>query len=457
MRLHFSTPGPPARGSASVLRPVAVFALSGLVTLLLFSAALAYLLARTGHDEAIRDAEQLTSAYGFSAVKPALDDALLTFDPQVAASFAATLDERLADSPIERVKLWSADGTIFYSDEPRLIGQQFPLDDEAREVLASGQTLAEVSDTSKAENAFERSDAALLEVYQVLETPQGTTVLFEAYLPFDPVVAAGREIWLAIAPLIILGLGLIWLLQLPLAWSMARQIKAGQESRARLLQRALDMSDTERKTLAADLHNGVVQTLAGMAFSLGALEQHLPPATPDHTRAQVGEASRAARSAIRELRSMLVNLYPPTLRDSGLESALNDLAAHLQARGIDTVVTVDLPERPPAAIEALLYRSAQEAMRNVAKHAAAHHVRLNLAIEDDRWHLTVVDDGTGSAPGSDVPPAAGSGERMGLRLLTDMVQDADGRLRVERGPDGGTVFDVELPVRTTETARLVEA
>jgi signal transduction histidine kinase len=349
------------------------------------------------------------------------------------------------------VKLWGPDGTILYSDEARLIGERYPFDDEAAEVMDSGATLAEVSDTTKPENTFEHGTPPLLEVYQRLETPQGTRVLFEAYLPLNTVQAEGRELWMRFAPFVILGLALMWLLQLPMAWSMARQLRSGQEARERLLQRALDVSDTERRTLAADLHNGVVQTLAGMAFTLGALEQHLPSDAPPQTRAQVVEASEAARAAIRELRSMLVHLYPPTLRSSGLEPALNDLAAHLQARGIAVEVTTDLPDRPSAQAEALLYRCAQEALRNIVKHAAAHEVNMHVSGDDCNWRLTVTDDGGGFAR-PDGGAASGNlpGERMGLRLLAEMLEDADGSLRVEPGPYGGTVFTVEVPRRVSE-------
>ena len=276
-------------------------------------------------------------------------------------------------------------------------------------------------------------------------------MLFEAYLPYDSVQSEGRELWMSFAPFVILGLALMWLLQLPMAWSMGRQLRAGQEQRERLLQRALDVSDTERRTLAADLHNGVVQTLAGMAFTLGALEQHLPADSTPETRAQVTEASEAARAAIRELRSMLVNLYPPTLRSSGLEPALNDLGAHLQARGIAVEVTTDLPDRPSAQAEALLYRCAQEALRNVVKHAAAQEVRIHVSGDDVAWRLTVIDDGSGFARGSSTTPIEHlPGERMGLRLLSEMLEDADGSLRIESGAYGGTVFTVEVPRRVAE-------
>ena len=445
--LSRGAPGAPV----SVARAVAVFAITGAVTLMILVASLAYLLSRTGHDEAIRDAQMLTSAYGDAAVQPALDDKILTFDPAASAAFGVTMRDRLSSSNFVRVKVWGPDGTIVYSDEPRLVGERFAFDEEAVEAMNTGVTLAEVSDTTKPENQFENSTQSLLEVYQRLATPSGTPVLFEAYVPYDSVQAEGRELWMSFAPFVILGLALMWLLQLPMAWSMGRQLRAGQEQRERLLQRALDVSDAERRTLAADLHNGVVQTLAGMAFTLGALEQHLPADTSPETRAQVGEASEAARAAIRELRSMLVNLYPPTLRSSGLESALNDLGAHLQARGIDVEVTTDLPDRPSAQAEALLYRCAQEALRNVLKHAAADEVRIHVSGDDSTWRLTVIDDGNGFArPLATLANESLPGERMGLRLLAEMLQDADGTLRIEPGPYSGTVFTVELPRRVAE-------
>jgi len=437
-------------GSGSVARAVAVFATTGAITLLLLVASLAFFLSRAGHDEAIRDAETITAAYGAAAVEPALDDGILSFEPAASAKFAATMRQRLATSEFVRVKVWGPDGTILYSDEARLIGERFTFDDEAADVMAGGTTLAEVSDTSKPENQFEHMTQPLLEVYQRLATPNGTQVLFESYLPFDAVQAEGRQIWMRLAPFVIIGLALMWLLQLPMAWSMARQVRAGQEQRERLLQRAIDVSDTERRTLAADLHNGVVQTLAGMAFTLGALEQHLPPDSSPETRAQVGEASQAARAAIRELRSMLVNLYPPTLRSSGLEPALSDLAAHLQARGIDVEVTSDLPDRPPAQTEALLYRCAQEALRNVVKHAAAREVLVHVSGDEFSWRLTVSDDGSGMSRPEATPAGNLPGERMGLRLLAEMLADADGTLRIEPCPTGGTVFTVELPRRVVE-------
>jgi two-component system NarL family sensor kinase len=431
-------------------RPVAAFALSGAVVLLILVSSLAWLLVRKGHDEAIRDAARLTAAYGSAVVEPALEDGLLTFDPGARGRLSASMAQSLLSSPFVRTKVWAPDGTILMSDEPRLVGLRFPFDADAVEVMAQGGTQAEVSDSSKPENALDNTSVAMLEVYQRINTPNGTPVLFEAYMPFESVQAEGRQLWLTLVPLVVLGLALMWLFQLPMAWSMARRLRAGQDAQERLLRRTIEASDIERAALATDLHNGVVQTMAGMAFGLGALERQLPQNTPDHVRAQVSEASEAARASIRELRAMLVNLYPPTLRSSGLEPALNDLAAPLQARGITTEVRTDLTNRPPAEIEALLYRSAQEALRNVVKHSGAGRVLVSATDDNETWRLTVSDDGAGLDDGALDGGAGRGGNRMGLRLLGQLVEDVSGSLRIQRVEPTGTVLTVEVPRRTAE-------
>ncbi|MEZ5225737.1 MAG: hypothetical protein R2710_03425 [Acidimicrobiales bacterium] len=102
-----------------------------------------------------------------------------------------------------RVKIWSADGTIVYSDEGRLIGEQFELDDESVELLAAGpsdvEAQAEVSDLDEPENKYEERAVKLLEVYLPIYTSTGTPLLFEAYFRYEGVAEAGRRAWLRFA------------------------------------------------------------------------------------------------------------------------------------------------------------------------------------------------------------------------------------------------------------------
>jgi signal transduction histidine kinase len=437
-------------GRASLRRPVSVFALTGVLVLTIITVAVVLLIDHRGRDEAIRDARRLTDTYAHSVVGPALTDGVLAQDPAALAAFVREVTPRLEGSVLTRTKIWRADGTVVYSDEPRLVGMSFELDDDSRDVLENGGAEAEIGDTNNPENLFERSDETVLEVYQQVSTPSGQHALFEVYLPYASVQDSGREVWLTFAPVAVLALALLWLLQLPSAWSMARQIRAGQATRERLLRRALDASDAERRRIATELHNGVVQTMAGVSYSLGAAGQHLPPDTPEAATRLLDEASEDTRASIRELRVLLVEIYPPRLREAGLESVLGDLLAPLEIRGIDGELRVSLPERPSAEVELILYRTAQEALRNVIDHAEAHHVVVDLSADSRGWVLSVVDDGRGIDPAVAAALRVGSGpsadgHHLGLRLLGELAADVDGALTVATEPGAGTRVELRIP------------
>ena len=86
------------------------------------------------------------------------------------------------------------------------------------------------SDLSEPENRYERHRGKLLEVYLPVRTPGGRPLLFESYQPFAPVSASGRDIWREFAPTLLVALVLLWLLQLPLAWSFVRRLRQGSWS-----------------------------------------------------------------------------------------------------------------------------------------------------------------------------------------------------------------------------------
>jgi signal transduction histidine kinase len=429
---------------------VGVFALTGVLVLTVITVAVVLILERRGRDEAIRAARQLTETYALTVIEPALTDGVLAQDSSALAAFTSEVGARFEGSLLIRTKVWRADGTVVYSDEPRLIGMPFELDEEAREVLENGGAEAEIGDTNHSENIFERTDPDILEVYRQVQTPSGQKALFEVYLPFAAVQRSGREIWFTFAPIAILALALLWLLQLPSAWSMARQIRSGQVERERLLRRALDASDAERRRIATELHNGVVQTMAGVSYSLGAAATYLPADTPGEARQLLAEASEDTRASIRELRVLLVEIYPPRLREAGLESVLQDLLTPLEMRGITGHLAVSLPERPPAEVELILYRTAQEALRNVLDHAEAQHVAICLDAGPRGWALAVVDDGRGIDPcvaeglRSSSEPSA-DGHHLGLRLLAELAADVDGELAVTPEVGAGTRVELRIP------------
>jgi signal transduction histidine kinase len=346
-----------------------------------------------------------------------------------------------------RVKIWAQDGTILYADEPRLIGEQFELSADKLEVFQGGGGTADITDLSEPENRYETDTAKLLEVYQRTELPNGTPVLFEAYFRYSGVTAVGRELWGEFAPIAIGSLVLLELIQIPLAWSMARRLRASQFEQERLLRHAIEASDAERRRIASDLHDGVVQDLTGVSLGLAALAK-----AANITPGQVDEASSSIRTSIKSLRSLLVEIYPPNLQEEGLESAIGDLLGRLAARGITTRLDVDLADLAlDLETSSLLYRTAQEALRNVGAHAGARSVRVELRADGQQVQLTVDDDGKGFT--DEILSDRTTQGHVGLRSLAGLVRDLGGTMTVRSTPGSGTRLEVRMPAPTKSSTR----
>jgi two-component system NarL family sensor kinase len=139
-------------------------------------------------------------------------------------------------------------------------------------------------------------------------------------------------------------------------------------------------------------------------------------------------------------------VYPPNLRTVGLRAALSDLVAGTELRGIATSLDVDpVAEGVHEDIAALLFRGAQEALRNVEEHARAGRVDVTVGRRGDRIVLLVTDDGTGIEPERlDVAREEG---HVGLSILRDLARTAGGDLDVRARDGGGTVLTMEVPRR----------
>jgi two-component system NarL family sensor kinase len=276
-------------------------------------------------------------------------------------------------------------------------------------------------------------------------TNGGTTLLFETYARYSTVTARAGRIWREFIPITLGALLLLQLVQLPLAWSMARRLDGSLRERDRLAHRLAEASENERRRIAGDLHDGVVQVLAVTSFALVGAADHASR-TGDRPQATVlNDAGDAIRGSIRSLRTLLVDIYPPSLQRAGLASALEDLLAPLKAREIDARLVI--PEAIPVGRQTseVAFRVAQEALRNVISHSKATGVELLVSLEGDWLVLTVTDDGIGFDV--DALAAAPAGGHVGLRLLRDLVHAAGGTLDVVSSPGAGTRVRLEVPQR----------
>src|SRR4051812_49562437 len=218
--------------------------------------------------EAERDTRQAVQAQGRLVESGGLTDGVLRGNQRSLERLDDLVVGQVLSPSIVRVKIWSEDGRVLYSDEPALIGRRYKLGEEERELFRKGGAEAELSDLSKPENRYERQERKLLEAHTTIRTPDGTQVLFEIYQRFGSVTARAERLLRALAPPLIGGLIVLLVFQIPLAWSMARRLQRGHRERERLLANAIEASSQERRRIAADLHDGPVQDLAGVAFGL---------------------------------------------------------------------------------------------------------------------------------------------------------------------------------------------
>jgi signal transduction histidine kinase len=208
-----------------------------------------------------------------------------------------------------------------------------------------------------------------------------------------------------------------------------------QRSRERLVA----TREEERRRLRRDLHDGLGAQLAGLNVQAGTLRRLIPrdPAAADEL---VVELREELRSAIADIRRLVYGLRPPALDDLGLVESLRQLAQRYGSQDEPLRVLVEAPEdlpNLPAAVEVAVYRIAQEALTNVARHARAHTCVVRLAVTDD-VALEIVDDGVG------IPEERSAG--VGLSSMLERASELGGSCIVKSVPMGGTQVLVHLPL-----------
>jgi len=428
-----------SRSRDPVARAVLTFVLLGLVALAAVGLAGTLVLRNLATDQAIAEARQITAESALK-VQQRVTDGIVTGDAEALGNVASVVVTAVLGDPVVRVKIWSEDGTIVYSDESRLIGERYDLGADEREALAEGGVTADLSDLSRPENRFERSFGELYEVYTPIQTPNGTPLLFETYQRSSSVAASGSDLLATFAPVLVVALVAFGVLLVPLAWGMARRVRRAQTDRERFLQRAVEASDRERRRIAGDLHDGPVQELAGLAMQLSASSERT---VDPQAKGALRDSAAAVRTGIRTLRSAVVGVYPPNLQQSGLAPALADLVARPAREGLEVTLDVEPAVSFGAEADELLYRACQEALRNVEAHAAASRVTVRVQDEAGRAVLEVADDGRGLAAGDE--SRAREAGHVGLQILRELVRDAGGTLELAPGAAGGTVMRVEVP------------
>ena len=225
---------------------------------------------------------------------------------------------------------------------------------------------------------------------------------------------------------------------------LKQEIAERQRAEEALAHRAAEAAvAAERSRLARDLHDAVTQLL----FSASLIAEALPAIwenDQDEGRELLAEMRRLSRGALAEMRTLLLELRPAALTETGLVDLLRQLAEAAAGRS-DLSVTVEADPEPelPRDVHIALYRIAQEALNNVIKHARAAHATVTLRVEGAEGEgagqavqLSVVDDGCGFQPHHVLP------DHMGLGIIRERAERVGATLNVESQPNCGTVVKV---------------
>jgi two-component system sensor histidine kinase UhpB len=214
---------------------------------------------------------------------------------------------------------------------------------------------------------------------------------------------------------------------------MLERLEAERRHSAR---RALGAQERERLRVAQELHDEVGQTLTAVLLQLSQLGKAAPP----EVASRAGEAQDSVRTSLEDVRRIARELRPEALDELGLASALAALTERFAQRGglrIERRLEPGLPDLPDD-VELVIYRIAQEALTNVARHSGVDCAELTLEQRGDRLVLTVLDSGRG------LPPDAGDGG--GLRGMRERAVMVGAVLRVADRDGGGVEVRLEVPL-----------
>ncbi|MFF0903253.1 UNVERIFIED_CONTAM: sensor histidine kinase [Kocuria sp. CPCC 205316] len=428
---------PPVVDRSEVRVAVLRFLLAGLMVVLVAAVPATWWIRAVAEEHAVEHVLRVTQRLANYAVAPLITDDLLVGDADATAVLDTRLRPWLADGTIRRIKIWDQDGTIVYSDEHELIGQNYGPPSWDEDLVARGEGVAAIEHQQDAENSRESGAGRLVEVYVGFVAAGGEQLVFEAYYDDSIVRAEQHSVLMGMAPAFLLTLALFQLAQLAPAVGLARRIQDHRTARAQLLQHAVDAAELERVRVARDLHDDVIQDLAGLSYSLEA--QEMTAAVPEQ-RSALGRSRTILQGSLRTLRGITTALYSPDLLTLGLPKALARLADPLAQRGIDTSVQISPAVFLTPEQEGMVLKVAREAFANISKHAHASTVSLRLDVEAGATVLMISDDGTGFDDSRGSPEG-----HLGLRIMRDIADAAGAGLEVRSQPGTGTTVVATLP------------
>jgi signal transduction histidine kinase/FixJ family two-component response regulator len=212
----------------------------------------------------------------------------------------------------------------------------------------------------------------------------------------------------------------------------------------RLLHQTITAQESERRRLAAEIHDGVVQSIVGISYKLQAIQKKIAPGTNGTLLDDLKVLGEQLNQNIKELRDLLLGLRPPMLDDMGLYAALE---THLKNFAMSNKIkaTLQMPEDKPVIsrdAQMNLFRLIQEALNNIEKHAGASQVIIEIETTPQKLRLRISDDGSGFSP----QKARGKTRNLGIASMRERTELLGGNLKIKSEPGHGTNITCDVPL-----------
>jgi signal transduction histidine kinase len=356
-----------------------------------------------------------------------------TEDPVAMAAIDEAVRRSLLGSDIVRVKIWLSDGTIAYSDEPGLIGKNFPLSEEVKEVF-NGRPHVEFVDLSEPENAYERGLPPLREFYVPATGDSGSVVIFGAYHLAEPIATTvgniQRYVWTSIS----VGIGLLAIFLATLIMVNGKAIMHRRRLVEKLFGNLVRSQADERTRIIGALHDDIGQSLYRVHYGLEDLRSRV--ATDSPIADDLARLGTLVGSVDGSLRAELRLLRYGTGEEIALRPALDELAEVTEMESeLSVAVSVDTDCDLSPAARVALFRAAREAVTNTRKHAVASSVEIRVYRKGKEIRLDVTDNGVGIV----------EDEGLGLTTTRERLEAIGGGLSVRTARAGGTQFAAWMP------------
>ncbi|MDR9459898.1 MAG: sensor histidine kinase, partial [Dehalococcoidia bacterium] len=222
------------------------------------------------------------------------------------------------------------------------------------------------------------------------------------------------------------------------------QLRSYSERIRAMAKQLSEAEESQRRNIARELHDNVGQNLTVLGINFSRAKTQIAKAKIEEVQSILDDSQQLLEQTTESIRNVMTDLRPPVLEDYGLLAALRwygDRFASL----MEIPITVQGEEPSPRLgieVEIVLFRIAQEALTNIAKHAKASNVTVKFGLEDGRQRLLIIDDGVGFDTGEVSKYAEQTS--WGLVTMSERAQSIGGSLCIESHPGGGTKIVVEV-------------